>query len=115
MDLWRALEADWLGEPRYVRFQPGRRLVVLYDSMAHLTVLKPKRTERLWEKVAGSPLAERVPELGGVLQRFPLDVRLPGLPEAARAASWSATSPAAARCSAIPAPTRSCGPTAARR
>ena len=84
MDLWRALEADWLGEPRYVRFQPGRRLVVMYDSMAHLTVLKPKRTERLWEKVAGSPLASRVPELGGVLQRFPLDVRLPGLPEAAQ-------------------------------
>jgi hypothetical protein len=79
VDLWRALEADRFGEPRYVRFRPGRRLVVLYDSMAHLTVLTPKRTERLWEKVAGSPLAERVPELGGVLQRFPLDVRLPGL------------------------------------
>ena len=77
MDLWRALEAREFGEPRYVRFQPGRRLVVLYDSMAHLTVLKPKRTERLWEKVAGSPLAERA--LGGVVQRFPLDVRLPGL------------------------------------
>jgi hypothetical protein len=79
VDLWRALDAGWLGEPRYVRFQPGRRLVVLYDSMAHLTVLKPRRTERLWEQVAGSPLASRVPELGGVLQRFPLDVRLPGL------------------------------------
>ena len=84
MDLWRALEADWLGEPRYVRFQPGRRLVVLYDSLAHLTVLKPKRTERLWDKVAGSPLSSRVPELGGVLQRFPLDVRLPGLPVASQ-------------------------------
>jgi aminoglycoside phosphotransferase (APT) family kinase protein len=35
---------------------------------------------RLWEKVAGSPLAERA--LGGVVQRFPLDVRLPGLEEA---------------------------------
>jgi hypothetical protein len=80
MDLWSALEAGELGEPRYVRFQPGRRLVVLYDSMAHLTVLKPRRTERLWEKVAGSPLAERA--LGGVVQRFPLDVRLPGLPAA---------------------------------
>jgi hypothetical protein len=79
VDLWRALQVDWLGEPRYVRFQPGRRLVVLYDSMAHLTVLKPSRTQRLWERVAGSPLASRVPELGGVLQRFPLDVRLPGL------------------------------------
>ena len=77
MDPWRALDASWLGEPRYVRFQPGRRLVVLYDSMAHLTVLKPRRTERLWAEVAGSPLAERA--LGGVVQRFPLDVRLPGL------------------------------------
>jgi len=77
VDLWRTLETREYGEPRYVRFQPGRRLVVLYDSMAHLTVLKPKRTERLWEKVAGSPLAERA--LGGVVQRFPLDVRLPGL------------------------------------
>jgi hypothetical protein len=77
VNLWRALQAGWLGEPIYVRYQPGRRLVVLYDSMAHLTVLKPKRTERLWEKVAGSPLAERA--LGGVVQRLPLDVRLPGL------------------------------------
>jgi Phosphotransferase enzyme family len=84
VDLWRALEADWLGEPVYVRYKPGRRLVVMYDSLAHLTVLKPKRTERLWEKVVGSPLASQVPELGGVLQRFPLDVRLPGLPEAAQ-------------------------------
>ena len=80
MDLWRALEAREWGEPRYVRFQPGRRIVVLYDSPAHLTVLKPKRTERLWEKVAWSPLAERA--LGGVIQRFPLDFRLPGLPVA---------------------------------
>jgi Phosphotransferase enzyme family len=78
MDLWRALEAREFGEPRYVRFQPGRRLVVLYET-AHLTVLKPRRTERLWEKVAGSPLAERA--LGGVVQHWPLDVRLPALPE----------------------------------
>jgi Phosphotransferase enzyme family len=77
MDVWRALEADRFGEPVYVRYQPGRRLVVLYDSMSHLTVLKPKRTERLWEEVAGSPLAERA--LGGVVQRWPLDVRLPAL------------------------------------
>jgi hypothetical protein len=81
VDLWRALEARELGEPRYVRFQPGRRLVVLYDSMAHLTVLEPKRTERLWEKAAGSPLAERA--LGGVVQHWPLDVRLPALADAA--------------------------------
>jgi Phosphotransferase enzyme family len=77
VDVWRALEARELGRPLYVRYQPGRRLVVLYDSMAHLTVLKPKRTERLWEKVSGSPLAERA--LGGVVQRWPLDVRLPQL------------------------------------
>jgi hypothetical protein len=82
MDLWGALLATELGEPRYVRYQPGRRLVVLYEldgELSHLTVLRPRRTERLWEQVAGSPLARRVPELGGVLQRFPLDVRLPGL------------------------------------
>ena len=76
MDVQRALA---FGKPRYVRFQPGRRLVVLYDSLAHLTVLRPRATERLWQEVAGSPLASRVPELGGVLQRFPLDARLPGL------------------------------------
>ena len=40
--------------------------MVLYDSMAHLTVFKPKRTERLWEKVSDSPLAERA--LGGVVR-----------------------------------------------
>ena len=79
MDLWGALEADRFGEPRYVRYQPDRRLVVLYDSMAHLAVFKPKRTERLWEKVSDSPLAERA--LGGVVQHWPLDVRLPALPE----------------------------------
>jgi hypothetical protein len=77
VDPWRALEADRFGEPIYVRFQPRRRLVVLYDSMAHLTVLKPKRTERLWAEVAGSPLAERA--LGGVVQHWPLDIRLPHL------------------------------------
>jgi hypothetical protein len=71
------LGTNKLGEPRYVRFQPGRRLVVLYDSMAHLTVLKPNRTVRLWEKVAGSPLAERA--MGGVVQRWSLDLRPPGL------------------------------------
>jgi hypothetical protein len=82
MEPWRALEADRYGASIYVRYQPRRRLVVLYDSMAHLTVLKPTRTERLWAKVAGSPLAERA--LGGVVQRWPLDVRLPALAEAAQ-------------------------------
>ena len=80
MDVRGALDATEYGEPRYVRYQPGRRLVVLYDSLAHLTVLRPRRTERLWERVAGSPLAERA--LGGVVQRFPLDARLPALPAA---------------------------------
>jgi hypothetical protein len=94
MDLDRALDGDAMARvlgatscvPRYVRFQPGRRLVVLYEldgELAHLTIFKPKRAERLWERVRESPLAERVPELGGVLQRFPLDARLPGLPLAA--------------------------------
>jgi hypothetical protein len=82
VDVQRALEADEFGKPRYVRFQPGRRLVVLYDSLAHLTVLRPRRTEQLWLHVAESPLARWVPELGGVLQRFPLDAGLPGLPTA---------------------------------
>jgi aminoglycoside phosphotransferase (APT) family kinase protein len=74
--------------PRYVRFQPGRRLLVLYEldgEPAHLTVLKPGRTERLWERVRGSALARWVPEFGGVLQHFPLDDRLPGLAVAVRA------------------------------
>ena len=87
MDLERALAAGRFGKPIYVRFQPGRRLLVLYDrggELAHLTVLKPRRTERLWERVRGLPGAQRVPELGGVLQRFPLDVGLPGLAVAAR-------------------------------
>jgi len=94
VDLDRALDGDAMARvlgakscrPRYVRFQPGRRLLVLYaldGELAHLTILTPKRTERLWERVRASPLAERVPELGGVLQRFPLDARLPGLPLAA--------------------------------
>jgi hypothetical protein len=82
VDLDRALAPGEFGTPIYVRFQPGRRLLVLYDrdgELAHLTILKPRRTERLWERVRGSPLAQRVPRLGGVLQRFPLDVKLPGL------------------------------------
>ncbi len=85
MDLWRALDAEGLGEPRYVRFQPGRRLVVLYErdgALAHLTVLRPRPLERLWKLVAGSPLARR--ELGGVVQQFPLDALLPGLRAAVR-------------------------------
>ena len=94
MDLDRALDGDAMARalgarecrPLSVRFQPGRRLLVLYEldgELAHLTIFRPQRTDRLWERVRESPLAERVPELGGVLQRFPLDARLPGLPLAA--------------------------------
>jgi hypothetical protein len=74
---------------RYVRYKPGRQLLVLYDleldgrtSLGHLTLLPPRRAARLWERVAGSDLACNVPELPAVLQRFPLDVKLPGLAEA---------------------------------
>jgi phosphotransferase family enzyme len=96
MDLDYALDGDAMAgllgarscRPRYVRYRPGRRLLVLYDLdgvLAHLTILRPRRTVRLWERVRKSPLAWWVPELGGVLQRFPLDVRLPGLAVAAHA------------------------------
>jgi hypothetical protein len=83
--------------PRYARYRPARQLQVLYElesgSLAHLTVLPPARAERLWGRVAASGLLERVPggarrvpELGAVLQRYPVDVRLPGLVEASAAA-----------------------------
>jgi Phosphotransferase enzyme family len=80
--------------PRHVRYRPGRELRVLYEldaGLAHLTVLRPDRTQRLWSRVQASGLLERapdgarpVPELGGVLQRYPVDLRLPGLLEVAR-------------------------------
>ena len=80
--------------PRHVRYRPGRELRVLYEldtGLAHLTVLRPDRTRRLWSRVRASGLLERapdgarpVPELGGVLQRYPVDVRLPGLLDVAR-------------------------------
>jgi Phosphotransferase enzyme family len=89
--------ADVLGVercvPRYAKYRPARQLQVLYEldggDLAHLTMLPPARAERLWGRVAVSGLVERVPggarrvpELAGVLQRYPVDVRLPGLVEA---------------------------------
>jgi hypothetical protein len=78
--------------PRYVRYRPGRRLLVLYDidlggagTLAHLTMLPPRRAARLWGRIEAAGLAEharRVPELGGVAQLFPADVRLPALADA---------------------------------
>jgi Phosphotransferase enzyme family len=100
-----ALDGDAVGEivgaarcvPRYAKYRPGRRLLVLYEldnrRLAHLTMLPPHRAVKLWARVAASGLLERVPggarrvpELGGVLQRYPVDVRLPGLVEASVAA-----------------------------
>ena len=78
--------------PRYVRYRPGRQLLVLYDleldgasTLAHLTMLPPRRAERLWTRIEAAGLADhacRVPELGAVAQLFPADVRLPGLADA---------------------------------
>ena len=91
--------------PRYVKYRPGRQCVVLYEialedattTLGHATVLGARRADRLWARLAGSGLAERaarlhpelsvgtacrLPELGAVLQLFPVDVRLPGLTEA---------------------------------
>ena len=75
--------------PRHVRYRAGRRLVVLYDldldgtrTLAHVTMLSPRRVERLWGRIEVAGLAGHarlVPELGAVLLLFPADVRLPGL------------------------------------
>ena len=100
-----ALDGDAVAEilgvercvPRYAKYRPGRRLLVLYEldngEPAHLTMLPPQRADRLWARVAASGLLERVPggarrvaDLGGVLQRYPVDVRLPGLVKASVAA-----------------------------
>ena len=66
-------------------------------TLGHATVLGARRADRLWSRLADSGLAERaarlhpelsvgtacrLPELGAVLQLFPIDVRLPGLTEA---------------------------------
>jgi hypothetical protein len=75
--------------PRYVRYRPGRQLLVLYDleldgasTLAHLTLLTARRAERLWGRIEAAGLAQqarRVRELGAIAQLFPADVRLPGL------------------------------------
>jgi hypothetical protein len=75
--------------PRYVRYRPGRRLLVLYDvaadgvsTLSHLTMLPQRRADRLWGRIEAAGLADRarrVPELSAVAQHFPADVRLPGL------------------------------------
>jgi Phosphotransferase enzyme family len=91
--------------PRYVRYKPGRQLLVLYDleldgrtTLAHLTLLPRRRAERLWERVAATGLARHLPELGAVLQQFPLDVKLPGLLEASSPRAMAAVL-GAERCS----------------
>jgi Ser/Thr protein kinase RdoA (MazF antagonist) len=99
--------------PRYAKYKPSRHCHVLYElalqdartgrrltTLGHLTVLRARRAERLWSRLAASGLAERaarlhppvsagsachLPELGGVMQLFPLDVKLPGLVEASSA------------------------------
>ena len=96
--------------PLYVKYRPGRHCLVLYEialedaqtgrqttTLGHATVLGARRADRLWSRLADSGLAERaarlhpelsvgtacrLPELGAVLQLFPVDVRLPGLAEA---------------------------------
>jgi phosphotransferase family enzyme len=87
---------------RYVRYKPGRQLLVLYDlerdgrtTLGHLTALLPRRAERLWARVAGSGLLKpgsacHVPELAAVMQLFPVDVKLPGLVEASSTRAMAA-------------------------
>jgi hypothetical protein len=86
--------------PRYVKYKPGHHCHVLYDlvidgacAAGHLMMLRPRRAERLWSRLVESRLPERagVPaflaaELGAVLQLYPVDLRLPGLVEAAAGA-----------------------------
>jgi Phosphotransferase enzyme family len=86
--------------PRYVKYKPGHNCQVLYDlvvdgtcAAGHLTMLRPRRAERLWSRVVESRLPERagvpachVGELAAVLQLYPVDLRLPGLVEAAAGA-----------------------------
>ena len=83
--------------PRHVKYKPGHHCHVLYDlvidgacAAGHLMMLSPRRTERLWSRLEESRLPERagVPayhlrELPAVLQLYPVDLRLPGLVEAA--------------------------------
>src|ERR671914_924417 len=86
--------------PRHVKYKPGHHCHVLYDlvldgacTAGHLTMLSPRRAERLWSRLADSRLPERagepayhVGELAAVLQLYPVDLRLPGLVDAAAGA-----------------------------
>jgi phosphotransferase family enzyme len=86
--------------PRHVKYKPGHHCIVLYDlvidgacTAGHLTMLRPRRAERLWSRLVESRLPERagvrahhVAELAAVLQLYPVDLRLPGLVEAAQGA-----------------------------
>lgn len=119
--------------PQYVRHRPGRGCLVLYEleledaqtgrrvtTLGHVTALGAGRADRVWSRLAGSGLVERaarlhpelsigaacrLPELGAVMQLFPIDVRLPGLAEATSASVMRTTlgdalhAPAAVRCS----------------
>src|SRR5918999_1321167 len=87
-------------EPRHVRYKPGHHCHVLYDlvlddacTSGHLSMLRPRRAERLWARLVESRLAERagvpachVGELAAVLQLYPVDLRLSGLVDAAAGA-----------------------------
>ena len=86
--------------PCHVKYKPGHHCHVLYDlvidgacAAGHLTMLRPRRAERLWSRLVESRLPERagvpafhVGELGAVLQLYPVDLRLPGLVDAATGA-----------------------------
>jgi hypothetical protein len=86
--------------PRYVKYKPGHHCHVLYDlvidgacTAGHLMMLAPRRAERLWLRLVESGLPERagvpachVVEPAAVLQLYPVDLRLPGLVEAAAGA-----------------------------
>src|SRR5918992_2042996 len=86
--------------PRHVRYKPGHHCHVLYDlvvdgacTAGHLMMLSPRRAERLWARLVESRLPERagepayhVAELAAVLQLYPVDLRLPGLVDAAAGA-----------------------------
>jgi hypothetical protein len=86
--------------PRHVRYKPGHHCHVLYDlvldgarAAGHVMMLSPRRAERLWSRLVESRLPERagvpayhVSELAAVLQLYPVDLRLPGLVDAAAGA-----------------------------
>jgi Ser/Thr protein kinase RdoA (MazF antagonist) len=105
--------------PCYVKYRPGRSCLVMYEleledartggrvaTLGHAAVLGGKRADRLWSRIADSGLPERaarlhpelpraaacrLPELGAVMQLFPVDVRLPGLTAATTPAFMGST------------------------